>query len=227
MATPKQIQAALIGYPRQLTWDDFRTIEEPPDGTPPEHDAGLSMDFNPSYGILYQQVNVIDNLRVKVVLKDAWCTTRARTDKALLKHEQGHFDITGLIARDLAAALLDLKLDRKKMDEIMLAPAANPNEFYEKTQRFANLWQAAIRKHVDHAKALAAKLNNTFTAEGLYDFDTSHGADRDFQKDWDALLLHVRMHNLNFEQTLIKRGWLVDPRPADPTIPARAPGAVR
>src|SRR5262245_28517209 len=102
MATPKEIQAALIGYPRELKWDDFRTIDEPPDGTRPEHDAHVSMNFRIThYGILYRDGKALDRdqLKVTVTLKDAWATARARTDKALLKHEQGHFDIMGLLAR--------------------------------------------------------------------------------------------------------------------------------
>ncbi len=162
-----------------------------------------------------------------MTLKDAWATARARTDKKLLQHEQGHFDITGLIARDLAAALLDLELDRKKVHEVVTAPAANPAEAEAKAQRFVAMWKNAINKPVDHAKALAAKLNNTATSDGLYDFDTSHGLDRDMQTEWDGVLQHVRLHNLNFEQTFIKRGWLNDPRPPDPTVPVRVPAGVR
>jgi hypothetical protein len=228
MATPKEIQAALIGYPRQLRWEDFRTVDELPDSTRPEHDAGVKMDFRIThYGILYQGGKALYKPQVTVTLMDAWATARARTDKALLKHEQGHFEIMGLLARDLAATLLDLELDNKKVNEVMLAPAANPAEAEAKMQRFVNMWKAAMKKAEEKAWALSAKLNNTPGSEGLYDLDTSHGLDRDFQRDWDALLLHVKMHNLNFEQALIKRGWLYDPRPADPVIPARVPGSVR
>src|SRR5262249_5127872 len=118
--------------------------------------------------------------------------------KELLKHEQGHFDITGLIARDLAATLLDLQLDPKKLDAEMTAPAANPAEHDAKVQRVTKMWKAAMKKAEERARTIALKLNNSAIAEGLYDFDTSHGLDRELQRDWDGLLLHIRLHNLNF-----------------------------
>lgn len=221
MATAKDIQAALIGYPRQLTWDDFKTVEELPDGHH-QHEAGVSMDFKVThYGILWQGGKALYKPRVTVSLVDAWALARVRGDKELLKHEQGHFDITGLIARDLAATLLDLQLDPKKLEAEMTAPAANPAEHDAKVQRVTKMWKAAMKKAEERARTIALKLNNSAIAEGLYDFDTSHGLDRELQRDWDGLLLHVRLHNLNFEQALIQRGWLYDPRPADPMLPRR------
>src|ERR1700752_3661640 len=98
MATAKDIQAALIGYPRQLRWEDFKTVGELPEDQP-EHEAGLSMDFKVThYGILWQGGKALYKPQVTVYLKDAWCLARVRGDKQLLKHEQGHFDITGLVA---------------------------------------------------------------------------------------------------------------------------------
>lgn len=227
MATPREIQEALIGYPRQLRWEDFKTVAELPEDQQ-EHDAGLAMDFKVThYGILWQGGKALHKPQVTVYLKDAWCLERARGDKALLQHEQGHFDITGLIARDLAATLLDLELDKKKLAAEMLAPAANPGEHQEKVQRVVKMWKVAMNKAVDRAWLLVGKLNNSHISEGLYDFDTSHGLDRDMQKEWDGLLLHVRMHNLNFEKALTQRGWLHDPRPGDPPIPRHMHGGVR
>jgi len=130
-----------------------------------------------------------------------------------LAHEQGHFDITGLIARDLAATLLDLQLEPKKLEAEMTAPAANPAEHEAKVQRVNRMWKVAMNKAVDRAQALARKLNNTYTTEGLYDFDTSHGTDRDSQKEWDRLLQHVKLTYANFEEALRKFGWFYDPRP--------------
>ncbi len=222
MATPKEIQAALIGYPRQLRWDDFRKVDELPDGMQPEHDAGVGIDFKVThFGILWAGGKALYKPQVAVVLdsSNTWATDRARTDQKLLAHEQGHFDITGLIARDLAATLLDLQLDPKKLEAEMLAPAANPAEHQAKVDRVTRMWRVAIRQAVDRAQALAMELNNTPTSQGLYDLDTSHGTDRDSQREWDGLLQHVKLTNASFEATLVKRGWLYDPRPPDPRIP--------
>ncbi|MCI0429450.1 MAG: hypothetical protein L0210_02755 [Rhodospirillales bacterium] len=216
MASPKEIQAALIGYPHQLRWDEFKKVDELPDGVQPEHDAGVAMDFKVThYGVLWAGGKALHKPQVTVVLdsSNTWATDRARTDKKLLAHEQGHFDITGLIARDLAATLLDLQLDPKKLEAEMTAPAANPAEHEAKVQRVNRMWKVAMNKAVDRAQALARKLNNTYSTEGLYDLDTSHGTDRDSQTEWDRMLQHVKLTYANFEETLRKFGWLYDPRP--------------
>jgi hypothetical protein len=205
-----EIQAALLGYPRQLRWDDFKRVDEPPAGVQPEHDAGVAMDFKLThFGILWSEGRALNKPQVAVVLdsSNTWATDRARTDKKLLAHEQGHFDITGLIARDLAAKLLDMQLDPQKLRAEMLAPAANPAEHEAKVQRVNRMWRVAMKQAVDRAQALARKLNNTFSTEGLYDLDTSHGTDRDSQKDMGLAVATRQIDQCQFRGDALQ-AWL-------------------
>jgi hypothetical protein len=212
MATPQQIHAALVGYPRQLSWDDFRTVDRPPNDEP--YDASISPSFRITrFGIAWggSHGSYIYNPQVTVTLDPSatWAIAGARRQKALLEHEQGHLDIVGLVARDLAVKLLDMHLDKTRLQ----AEFNNPVAFDVRTRRINALWDVAMTEAMNRAVALMNKLQNRGIGEtSLYDLDTKHGADRGGQKDWDKLLRHVKQTNANFEKTLIERD-MIDSQP--------------
>ena len=200
MVTFNQVLAATPGFPRDLTWDDYRNVEEPP------------LPFSALTGSRYTETHwaitsgtatgerrgsyFVDPLKVTVsFLSDqSWARPSAKGDMRLLAHEQGHFDITGLIARDLARRLLELRV-------------------YGPELRDANDLRAACRAVEQKMRRVRDRVDALWTAlqnggESIYDTDTGHGTNESGQREWSAMLKHVKMHNLGLEDTLVSRGFV-------------------
>lgn len=150
----------LSGWPREISWSEFREVQSRPTGE--NEDATISTNLQQP-----EQVNVarssgrfrLDSYEavLSVVESESWVVTSAKSDE-LLAHEQGHYDITGLVARDMIRDLRALR-------------AAS-------TAALQRDVQAIIRR----ADALADRLT------ALYDQQTNHGRDRARQARWDQLL---------------------------------------
>ncbi len=91
--------------------------------------------------------------------------TRRRARAELLKHEQGHYDIVALIARDLFNELTGWDSGK------------SPKRFRKET----DLKNAADRLR-RQAKSLAARLSGTATTVGVYDKQTRHMQDTKAQE---------------------------------------------
>jgi hypothetical protein len=103
--TPAPAAISLTGWPRNVTWDEFREVPSNPEGG--DEDAYISTAFPYTWdwgseGRTYR----VTNVRVTIRLRDgeSW-VVRGRQSNDLLSHEQGHYDITGLMGRDLAEDL--------------------------------------------------------------------------------------------------------------------------
>ncbi len=201
MATKIQIKAATPGFPRQLKWNDYKWVDQSP--IPPfEALTGSSYKVTQWGYTLGTAPNgrrgsyFVDPLKITVsfIADSSWAVPSARNNPRLLAHEQGHFDITGLIARDFARRVLDLRVYGPEMFN-----ANDPDEGVSRldkkvkriSQRMGALWDF-LQKGVDC----------------LYDSDTEHGNDQQAQRDWSALLNHIKHFNLGFEETLVARGFL-------------------
>jgi len=128
---------ALTGLPRALTWDDFSEVDETPDGGDElaytEAKWSLSYGFPPGTGD-YKLNNIV--VSVRILSDKSWVVTEGKTD-ALLKHEQGHYDITALGARDLHRALPALRAKteaalRAKVDDLDATTQAAVNAMNDK-----------------------------------------------------------------------------------------------
>jgi len=126
MATLQQVMAHVHGWPRSLHWNEFTRIQssrEPPHLS--ECAAGFRLVATP----LIPQGNgatINRNFRIEVfVTKDptpgdtgTWVVIGSQTDD-LLKHEQGHYDLAGLAAREYARELLMLR-DEGPLDPTLI-----------------------------------------------------------------------------------------------------------
>lgn len=92
-----------------VQWTDFKAPV--PSGA--EHDAHIETDFSLHYGFKSSggKVSLRDDLRITINLKRdrSWAKSGAARTADLLSHEQGHYDITALTARDLFLDLMQLK----------------------------------------------------------------------------------------------------------------------
>src|SRR5437868_9954221 len=104
---------AFIGLPRAISWGDFTELEERPEGE--DEDAYTKAKWNLTYGFPAGIDYTLNNITVSMsmVTSESWVVKSAKSAD-LLKHEQGHYDITALGARDLHRQLPDLKAKTEK-----------------------------------------------------------------------------------------------------------------
>ena len=153
---------ALRGWPRQLTWADFRKVDSRPPGS--REDAHIESEFSNPPGKPFQIVEKGGEfrlsrivLRVKVDGERTWVVKGAQ-DEELLRHEQGHFDIIGLLAREWHRTLQKLR--------------ANSEEQLKTLMRREERRILAKGEHYDPV-----------SGDGLYDRETDHGQNRGKQKE--------------------------------------------
>ena len=98
--------------PAQLSWNDFLPVDSLPDGSGDEAQTAATMsEMNGISPVLTNGKFVLPDLTLAVGLDRTQTMVIKTANKTadLLKHEQGHFDITVLTVRALAAELEQLK----------------------------------------------------------------------------------------------------------------------
>src|SRR4051812_34496816 len=104
------IRTALEGHDLTLAWGDFPA--DVPQNRLATDTASTLARFDLNYDYAYDSAQGthhgyrVDHVNVRVTLDrpKMWAVSSARTAE-LLRHEQGHYDIVALIARDLFAEL--------------------------------------------------------------------------------------------------------------------------
>lgn len=147
----------LVGWPRKIEWREFHNVRARPSGV--EEDAQIHSEGTPDTNIRPQLENgrfriPAITVRLTVVRDDTWVVQDKKTD-ALLAHEQRHFDITGLIGREMGTALLAIR-------------AADMAELQQEVTRI-----------LEHYRDQAEKLTTQ------YDDETEHGRNADKQRQWE------------------------------------------
>jgi len=209
MPTLGQLHAAMKGFPRRLTWADFSAVSTSPD---PDYDAltvsrmtlkkffslgsGIGSIGRRTFKTIVLYVDPIIEVDMNKTL--SWALDTAKTPELLL-HEQGHFDIAGLVARDFAAKLLEMNIPTEEvMDELNRSIP-----FDDKTRHLNTKLQTKVddaRREVD---ALLDLLQTTQLGDdGEYDKDTEHGENKANQRQWNCLFQRVKATNSNFEKSL-------------------------
>jgi hypothetical protein len=198
------IEAATPGFPRDLTWNDFPTNEDP----------GVPWDAFTSSGYAVTQWAFtagsapgdrrggyfVDPFKVTVsFLADrSWAKSSAKSSKRLLAHEQGHFDITGLLARDLVRRVRALRVYGPELRHT------------DGSMRAGNrLLEQKMKRVLDRVASLNTAIQNGgVEGESIYDTDTEHGTDEKGQREWTAMLHQIKVRNLSLEDTLVARGFV-------------------
>jgi len=151
MATQKEIQTVLVGFPRRLTWDDFEKRDDAPGE---EERAQVSSEvtirkgwvaFGGKHGVYLYGPKVTLTLKKT----ETWARDDVRGKAVVLDHEQGHFDIQGLLARDLAIALIDFRFDPQQVKSLFLnnMPIDSMSKLlYAVVVREANRLESRLRK---------------------------------------------------------------------------------
>jgi predicted secreted Zn-dependent protease len=170
---------SISGHTLTLTWQDFL-------GSAPAHarsDAftSTSYDVQTNYTMRTSQGRQSDfrlstvSILVRLDRARMWARPSARTPD-LLRHEQGHYDITALLMRDLHTDLTAL------LQSARTFPTKQALE-----QAIADLQQPTVD--------LDDRLQSTATAEGTYDKQTDHGRNATVQGRWNTALAGARSNS--------------------------------
>jgi hypothetical protein len=127
----------------------------------------------------------------------------------LLRHEQGHFDITGIIARDLCRDLLSLELDSTiaaSVTELVpgrpLAGNLTPAQLLHAAHTYI---ESEVNRLDREAGALLDQLqshrDSGVVVDGEYDKDSKHGMDGPGQRKWNDILRQAREHDTSLALT--------------------------
>jgi len=156
---------AVRNWPSKVTWAQFKKV----DSTPVGHttNAHIEAEYRNPPGKIFQVAKVgrhfkLTNVHLvlRVIPAETW-VLKGKPTKALLNHEQGHWDILGLIAREYHKEIKKLRASSVK----------------QLKARFKKL-EARMQEKAD-------KINS---GTGGYDTDTDHGKKKAQQKKWDALI---------------------------------------
>ena len=206
MATLDEIKKVLTGFPNDLKWTSFRSVTNSPS---PPHQAQAATTYRLSWTgavSLAKGVYRIAGLSIKVSVNGpgTWAVAAARSNPALLRHEQGHYDITGLAARDMASNLLDLTYDEGVVSALVEAgKTAASRKLYVQRQL-----KAAFEQQAAQTKALVGKLQTDPQThqDGIYDVQTQHGVNQAAQTVWDERFARMKLSNTNFALALTLAG---------------------
>jgi hypothetical protein len=151
----------VVAGPAQLSWSEVRSLEALPDGSGDEAQTATEMPAMDGIQVVFSNGKYsLPDLTLTVGLdrSETMVIKTAQKTTDLLKHEQGHFDITLLTVRALA-----LELQRIK--------ANSPNSLAQQVK-------AAIQKHQNSANSIEAK----------YDDETKNSKDKAAQDDWNKAI---------------------------------------
>jgi len=180
----------ITGHEYQLQWTDFHANPPPRPGTAIAFTvARSSLTFRirtgeeamgghvPRTGT--QDGFIADDVQLRVFpdRNHMWSVTSAQTP-ALLAHEQGHYNIVGLIMQNLWYDLLSPP---------NLLTITNPDDLFAPANRFktaaaAETWANSL---VRAATAFINKLESNSVRDGVYDSQTNHGLNATVQGNWN------------------------------------------
>ena len=114
----------VLGIPKTLAWWNFGAAKEkvPDDYLGSHVDCHIEVNIGASFGATSDKINgghKLTNVLVNVTLVAGrtWVmkgVPKFPNQAAILQHEQGHFDIAAITAKDLDAALIALRNDDPK-----------------------------------------------------------------------------------------------------------------
>jgi hypothetical protein len=159
---------ALKGWPKPLTWKHFKTLDASPRGATVAAHIDSQWQMKPSRLVRDRHGWRLDavNLVVSIDQNHTW-VVRGQETPELLNHEQGHRDITGLIAREAHRAYEQLR-------------ARTPEALTEQLQHVQTRLQ-----------------NKSTRLNRKYDDETNHGVNLTPQRKWDTLIHNCLINNKN------------------------------
>ena len=145
----------LNNFDDSISWSQFNEFSARPSGQIEYAEINVGSALNYGYDQNGNSVIVSTlDVTITVVRNESWVVTSAKSDY-LLKHEQGHYDITSLGARELYNHVLNTK--------------GNSVENFKS-------------KISELKRVIQRKIN---TANKMYDKQTDHSINKQLQETWD------------------------------------------
>jgi len=195
--TAQQVLDHMHGFQRTLKFSDFRLINVPPTQA---SKALTSAQYGSTFAFAHltdHQTYSLEPISVTVEFnRSASWMDRSSQVASLLDHEQGHFDIVRLIARDFCRQLLSMEMDAIILDSTQDATRLGP------LQHARAYMRTEVDKIIAAARALMDSLQSTPSRDGIYDTQTMHGTNATVQGQWDDALQHAISTNTDLELTL-------------------------
>lgn len=215
MATMQEIDYAMSGFQYSVKWSDFGP-ERPPSKSPVPKAyiwSGFKVTREPTFALengVYQGRGL--RVNVYVDYTKSWANDSAKRQRGqqqadLLVHEQGHYNITALIARDYVRNVLDLSI-RADIAEVTRGAGSTQKE---KTLYAQNSFQISKNKYFDLASSFLDRLQGTYDAQ-TQEKDKKNGNSTPQAKlaqiKWNDLFKHLKARNENFELWLRTSGMI-------------------
>lgn len=162
----------VLNWPRTLAWSEFTELDRAPAGTKEYAAISVAQPALPEIKLKpdgrSRSLRTEDfDFEVEVVTSETWVVKGKQTTD-LLSHEQGHFDIAGLVVWELYRKIIG-------------ARAPSPAEL-----------QRVVNQHMAWA---ARKLERLAGSVGRYDVQSKHGLEATQQKRWKDLIADSMKHN--------------------------------
>lgn len=154
---------ALINFNYQLTWSDFRSVSTAPDFADEYAQIHPDITFTNFQLTRRGRALVITgvDVTIRLIADDCWAVT-AHQNADLLKHEQGHYDILAIGAREFYNRLMGLS-------------AANADALQPRASALFQQFNQAANEVDDR-----------------YDTLTNHSINTSVQQSWDQSIARAK-----------------------------------
>ena len=137
MVSKSEVLRRIQGWPRTLSWNNFRDVgasQDPNDPTLAAHikslinpvNSKLKISPKPNSSGMYRFLDC--GMKVELKYLSTWVVSTKKT-LDLLSHEQGHYDIAGVVAVDICRSILELTAKSK---QILMTKAQERINTYKK-----------------------------------------------------------------------------------------------
>ena len=215
MASVAEAMQLLNGWPSALTWRRFHEVSNVGGNA----DAQTSTNVSYSYSGVYihnneyrPRISATLRLTSQTKVRRAWLNSATDAAKAeLLEHEQGHYDIAGLLLRDfLYKVLNDASMDQRVVEILTSAGnTAGSRMAYMRSEARKKIEAAWTRRQTLHTLVDAPDGPNG-VHRGLYERDTEHSRNRAGQARWTRMLRYARTTNTTLAMTLFFFGVVAE-----------------
>jgi hypothetical protein len=208
MASVADATRLLRGWPLALNWRRFGKVDRI-GSTNADAQTKTNLRYS-SRGVYIRnneyrpRISATLRLTSQTLVREAWLNSASAAARAeLLEHEQGHYDIAGLLLRDfLYNVLNDASMDRAVVEILTSAGnTAGSRRTYMQNQANNEIQAAWTRLNKLHTLIDASDGPNG-EHRGLYERDTEHSQNSAGQARWTRMLRYARTTNTTLAMTL-------------------------